>query len=189
MCHCLLTCKVSARQSASNFMGVLLHVTHYFNLAFKILLIVDILITMCLSMAYFGFMLFDTLCFLDLSIFYFRFGKFQAIICPSFSLPFPPVMQMLIGLMLSRMSLKLSSCLKKKFFFSYTDWVEQAKWTACVFQIANQFLCTIYSWFPSTVFLNFSILFFSSIGWGSLDFLTLKILTCFFHSCEFIENL
>ena len=76
MCHYLLTCKVSARKSASTVMGVLLHVTHYFNLAFKMLLIVDILITKCLSMAYFGFMLFETFCFLDLSIFYFRFGKF-----------------------------------------------------------------------------------------------------------------
>ena len=76
-----------------------------------------------------GFILFGTLCAYCtwVSVSFFRFRKFSAIISPNmFSTNFAlsssgtPIMRMLVCLMLSHRSLKLSSFFKNLFFF---DWV------------------------------------------------------------------
>ena len=121
-CHSLLACRVSVEKSADNLMGVPRYVICHISLvAFNILslsLIFVSLITMCLDVFLLGFILPGTLCasWTSLTISFPLLGKFSAIISSNiFSGPFflsspgTPMMQMLVHLMLSQRSLRLSS--------------------------------------------------------------------------------
>ena len=124
-CHSLLAYRVSAERSAVNLMGIPLCVTCCFSLAaFKICslyLIFDSLINMCLGVFPLGFILYVTLCasWTWLTISFPTLGKFSTIIASTiFSVPFftpspsgTPIIRMLVHLMLSQRSLKLSSIL------------------------------------------------------------------------------
>jgi len=74
---------------------------------------------MCLGMFLLGFILYGTLCFLDLIVSFSMLGKFLIIISPNiFSDPFSfyslsgtPIVRMLVHLILSQRSLRLSSIL------------------------------------------------------------------------------
>ena len=131
-CHSLLGCRVSAEKSAVNLMGIPLYVISCFSLAafniFSLYLIFDSLINMCLGMFQFGFILYGTLCasWTWLTIFFPMLGKFSTIISSNiFSVPFffssfsgTPIIQMLVHLMLSQRSLRLSSILLFLFLYS-----------------------------------------------------------------------
>ena len=92
-----------------------------------------ILITVSLSVDFFGFILFRTLCasWTWISVSFYRLRTFSAIISSNkcsapFSLFSPfgtPIMQMLVCLMLSQKSLKLFSFLKMLFSFFCSAWV------------------------------------------------------------------
>ena len=125
--HSLLAWRVSVDKSADILMGVLLYVICHFSLfAFTILslpLTLVSLITICLSVLFFlEFILPGTVCLLYL-VDYFLLGMFSAIISPNiFSGPlsssYPSgasIMRMLLHLMLSPRSLRLSSF--HSFFF------------------------------------------------------------------------
>ena len=125
----LLAWRVSDEKFADNLMGVPLYIICHFSLvAFNILslsLIFISLITMCLSVFLLGFILPGTLCtsWTWLTISFPILGKFSALLSSDiFSGPFSPsspsgmpIMEMLVCLMLSQRSLRLSSFLS--FFF------------------------------------------------------------------------
>ena len=129
----LLACRVSVEKSADNLMGVPLHVICNFSLdAFNILslsLIFVILFTVHLDVFLLGFICPGTLCtsWTLFTIFFPILGKFSAIISSDifsdpFSLSSPSgvlIMWMLIHLMLSQRSLRLSSFFCS-FFFLYS---------------------------------------------------------------------
>ena len=123
-CHSLLVCRVSVEKSADSLMGV--HLVCYllfFPCCFKyfvsVLLIFVSLITVCLGVFLLGLILPGTFCasWTWLTISFPMFGKFSAIIYSNiFSGPFSvssgtPIMQILVCLMLSQKSLRLSSFL------------------------------------------------------------------------------
>ena len=124
-CHSLLACRVSAERWAVNLMGIPLYVICCFSLAafniFSLYLIFDSLINMCLGMFLLGLILYGTLCtfWTWLTISFPILGKFSSIRSSNtFSVPFffssssgTPVIQMLVCLMLSQRSLRLSSIL------------------------------------------------------------------------------
>ena len=171
-CHSLLACRVSAEKSADSLMGVPLYVTSCFSLAvFNILslsLIFAILIT-CLSVILFGLILFGTLCssWTWMSVSSPRLGKTSAIMSSSmFSVPFSlsspsgtRIMQMLVCLILSQKSLKLSSFFKICFSFFSSAWVVSTalSFSLLFYSPVSSNLLLI----PSSVFLF--QLFFSSI--------------------------
>ena len=132
--HSLLSCRVSAERSAVNLMGIPLYVICCFSLAafniFCLYLIFDSLINMCLGVFLFGFILYGTLCasWTWLTISFPMLGKFLIIISSNiFSDPFfsssssgTPIIQMLVCLMLSQRSLRLSSILFLLFSLFYS---------------------------------------------------------------------
>ena len=124
-CHSLLACRVSAERSTVNHIGFPLYVTCSFSLAaFNILSLCQVfvsLISMCPGMFLLGFILYGALCtsWTWLTISFSMMGKFSTIISSKiFSYPFffsyssgTPVIQMLVHLILSQRSLRLSSVL------------------------------------------------------------------------------
>ena len=131
-CHSLLACRVSAERSAVNLMWIPFYVICCFSLAalniFSLYLIFDSLINMCVSMFVFGFILYCTLCasWTWLTISFPMLGKFFTTISSNiFSDPFffsssygTPIIWMLVYLMLSQKSLRLSSILFILFLYS-----------------------------------------------------------------------
>ena len=119
-CHSLLACRVSAERSAVKHMGFHLYVTCCFSLdAFNILslcLVLVSLISMCLGVFVFGFVLYRTLgtSWTWLTISFSMLGKFSTILSSKiFSYPFfcssgTPIIQILVLLILSQRSLRLS---------------------------------------------------------------------------------
>ena len=121
-CNSLLACNVSVEKTAYNLMGVLLYIICHFSLvAFNILslcLIFVSLITTCLGVFLLEFILPGTLCasWTWFTISFSMLGKFSALISLNiFSGPFSLssvsgtyIMRMLLHLMLSQMSLRLS---------------------------------------------------------------------------------
>ena len=124
-CHSLLACRVSGERSAVNLMGIPLYVICCFSLAafniFSLNLIFDSLSNMCLGVFLLGFILYGTLCtsWTWLTISFPKLGKFSTIISSNiFSDPFffyfssgTLIIRMLVHLMLSQRSLRLSSVL------------------------------------------------------------------------------
>ena len=124
-CHSLLACRVSAERSAVKCMRFPLYVTYCFSLAaFDILslcLVFVSLISLCLAMFLLGFILYGTLhdSWTCLTISFSMLGKFSAIISSQiFSYPFffssssgTSIIQILVCLILSQRSLRLSSVL------------------------------------------------------------------------------
>uniref|UniRef100_A0A8C6CBZ5 Uncharacterized protein n=1 Tax=Monodon monoceros TaxID=40151 RepID=A0A8C6CBZ5_MONMO len=124
-CHSLQACRVFAEKSAVNLMGVPLYVICLFSLAafnnFSLPLIFANLMTICLIVFLLGFILYGTLCasWTWVAISFPMLGKFLTIICSNiFSHPFSlsslsgtPIMPMLLKLILSQRSLRLSSFL------------------------------------------------------------------------------
>ena len=106
-------------------LGISLYVICFFSLVafniFSLSLIFVNLITICLGMFLLGLILYGTLCtsWIWVTVSFPKLGKFSAIISSNifsglFSLPSPPetsIMQMLVHLMLSQWSLRLSSFL------------------------------------------------------------------------------
>ena len=130
-CHHLLACRVSAEISAVNLMGIPLCVICCFSLAafniFSLYLILYSLFNMCLGVFLFVFILVGALCasWTLLTISFPIVGKFSGISSSNiFSVPFffssswITILQMLVRLMLSHKSLRLSSILS--FFFLYS---------------------------------------------------------------------
>ena len=117
--------RVSVEKSADNLMGVPLYVICHFSLiAFNILslsLIFVTLITMCLIVFLIGFILPGILCFLEFVDYFlshvrefFSYYLFKYFLRSFLSSPSgTPIMQMLVHLMLSQWSFRLSSL----FFF------------------------------------------------------------------------
>ena len=123
-CHSLLACRVYAERSAINCMGFLLYVTCCFSLAayniLSLCLVFVSLISMCLGVFLLGFILYGTLCtsWTWLTISFTMLGKFSTIISSKISsYPFffsssgTPIIQILVHLILSQRSLRLSSVL------------------------------------------------------------------------------
>ena len=125
-CHSLLACTVSVEKSADNLMGVPLYVIcHFFLAAFNILylsLIFVSLITMCLSVfPLWVYPAWDSLHFLDLVDYFFShirevfsyylFKYFPRCLLSLSSPSGTPIKWMLMCLMLSQRSLRLSSFL------------------------------------------------------------------------------
>ena len=137
-------------------MGVPLYVICHFSLVvfnnFSLSLIFVNLITMCLGMFFLGFILPGTLCssWTWVAIFFPMLWKFSTIISSNiflgpFSLSSPfgiPIMQMLVHLMLSQWSLRLSSLLFILFFFILFCGSE---FHHSVFQVTYLFFCLSYS--------------------------------------------
>ena len=130
-CHSLLAYRFSAETLAVNLMGIPLCVICCFSLAafnmFSLYLIFDSLINMCLGVFLLGFILYGTLCasWTWLTILFPILGKFSTIISSNiFSVLFffsfssgTPIIRMLVHLMLSQRSLRLSSVLFILFCF------------------------------------------------------------------------
>ena len=125
-CHSILAYRVSPERSAVKCMGFPLYVTCYFSLAaFNILylcLIFASFISMFLGIFLLGFILYGTLCasWTWMTISFSMLGKFSTIISSKFfSYPFffssssseTPKIQMLVHLILTQRSLRLSSVL------------------------------------------------------------------------------
>ena len=123
-CHSLLACRVSAVRSAFNLLGIPLYVFSCFYLTvfniFSLYLIFDSLISMCLVVFLLGFILYGTLCsyWTWFTISFPVLGKFSTIISSHiFWNPFflcssgSPLIRMLVHLILSQRSLRLSSIL------------------------------------------------------------------------------
>ena len=154
-CHSLLFCRVSAERSAVNLMGIPLSVFSCFSLApfniFSLYLIFDSFIHMCLGMFLLAFVLYRTLCSSStwLTISFPILGKFSTIISSNiFSVPFffcssrTPIIWMVVRLMLSQRSLRLSSIFFHSFFFillcgGYFHYF--------IFQVTYTFFCLSYS--------------------------------------------
>ena len=132
-------------------MGVPLFVIYRFSLVafsnFSLSLILLNLITMCLAMFLLGFILPGILCTSStwVAIYFPMLGKFSTIISSNifsgpFSLSSPsgtPIMRMLVHLMLSQRSLRLSS-----FFFTL---FHGSEFHHSVFQVTSPFFCFSYS--------------------------------------------
>ena len=131
--HPLLDCRVSAERSDVNLMGIPLYVICCFSLAafniFSLYLIFDSLINMCLGVFLLGFILYGTLCtsWTQLTISFPMLGKFSTIISSNIfsdhiffsSSSGTPIIRMLVHLMFSQWSLRLSLILFI-FFFLYS---------------------------------------------------------------------
>ena len=130
-CHSLLACRVSAERSAFNLMGIPLYVICCFSLAafniFYLYLIFDSLINMYLGMFLLGYILYGTLPFLDLGGCFlshvrdvFNYNLFKYFLSPFLFLfsSGTPIIRMLVHLMLSQKSLRLSSILFTLFYFA-----------------------------------------------------------------------
>ena len=128
--HSLMSCRVSAERSAVKHMGFPSYVIYCFSLAaFNILSLglVFVSLIMCLGVFLLGFILYGTLCvsWTWLTISFSILGKFSIIISskifsyPFFFFPFyeTPVIWMLVCLILSQRSLRLSSVLFTLFTF------------------------------------------------------------------------
>ena len=154
-CHSLLACRVSAEKSAVNLMGAPLYVIFHFSLAafnnFSLSLIFTNFIAMFLCMFHLGFILPGTLCnsWTWVAISFPMLGKFLTIISSNiFSSPFSlsspsgtPIMRMLVHLMLSQRSLRLSS-----FFHSFLCILfHGSEFHHSVFQVTYLFFCLNYS--------------------------------------------
>ena len=129
-CHSLLAGRKSAEKSVASLVGIPLCVTCCFPLAaFSILslsLIFVIFITSCLGVFLFVFILYGTLCtsWSWMLVSFPRLRKFLAVIYSnifsgllSLSSSGTPIMQILVHLMLSQRSLKLSFLFIPFFFF------------------------------------------------------------------------
>ena len=124
-CHSLLACRVSAERSAVYLMGIPFCVTCCFSLAAfnvcSLYLIFDGLINMCLSVFLLEFILYGTLCasWTSVAISLHMLGNFSTIISSNiFSDGFSfssasgaPIIRILVHLMLSQRSVRLSSIL------------------------------------------------------------------------------
>ena len=128
-CHPLLACRISAERLAEKYMGFPLYVIYCFSLAaFNILslcLVFVSLIIMCLGMFRLGFILYGTLwaSWTWLTISFSMLGKFSTIISLKFSHTLffstssgTSIILMLVCLILSQMSLRLSSVLCMFFY-------------------------------------------------------------------------
>ena len=125
-CYSFLACRVSAERSAVKHMRFPLYITYCFSLAaFNILslcLVCVSWISMCLGVFLLGFILYGTLCasWTWLTISFSELWKFSTIISSKiFSYPFfssssssgTPIIQILVHLILSQRSPRLSSAL------------------------------------------------------------------------------
>ena len=132
-CHSLLACRVSAERSPVKCMGFPLNVTCCFSLAaFNILslyLVFVSLISMCLGVFLLGLTLYGTLCLWDLNdYFLFHVGEiFNDNLFKYFLIPFlfriffwTPIIWILVPLILSQRSLRLSSVLFTLFILLYS---------------------------------------------------------------------
>ena len=107
------------------------------------------LISMCLGVFLLGFILYGTLCLMDLIISFSMLGKFSTIISSKiFSYPFifssssgSPIIQILVHLMWSQRSLRLSSAL----FILFTLFCSSQVTSTILFQLADLFFCFTYS--------------------------------------------
>ena len=127
-CHSLLACRVFGEKSADNLMGIPLYVICFFSLVafniFSLSLTFVNLITMCLGVFLLGFILPGTLHFLNLGDSFlshvrevFSYYLFKYFLRSFLSFPGTPLIWMLVCLMLSQRSLRLSSFLFIFFFF------------------------------------------------------------------------
>ena len=136
-------------------MGVPLYVCYFSIVAFNnfsLSLIFANLITMCLGLFLLGFILYGTLCtsWTWVAISFPMLGKFLTIISSNiFSFPFffssssgTLIIQMLVHLMLSQMSLRLSSVLFILFFFIL---ICSSYFHYFIFQVTYPFFCLSYS--------------------------------------------
>ena len=123
-CHSLLACRVSAERLAVKCMGFPLYVTCCFSLAIfnnlVLWLVFASLISMCFGVSPRVYHVWDSLCLLDLIVYFlFILGKFSTIISSKFfwysfyvsSSSGIPIIQMLVHLISSLKSLRLSSVL------------------------------------------------------------------------------
>ena len=130
-CHSLLACRVSAETSPVKHMGLPLYITCHFSLAaFNILSLCFFfvsLISFCLVVFLLGFILYGTVCasWTWFTIYFSMLEKFSTIISLKIiSYPFlfssseTPIIQMLLCLIFSQSSLRLSSVLS--FFLLYS---------------------------------------------------------------------
>ena len=153
-CHSRLACNVSVERSSVKRKGFPLYVTCCFSLAaFNILslaLVFVTLINMCLGMFLLGFILYGTLCasWTWLTISFSMWGKFSTIISSKiFSYPFffssssgTPMIQMLVCLILSQRSLRLSSVLFILFtLFCSSEVISTILSSSSLIQLANQY--------------------------------------------------
>ena len=148
-----MACSVSAERSAVKCMGFPLYVTCCFSLAaFNILslcLVFVSLFSMWLGMFLLGFILYGTLCasWTWLTISFSMLGKFSAIISLEFfsflffysSSSVTPILWMLLHLILSQRSLRLSSGLF--FFFFYFILLFRSYSHHFIFQLTDSFFC------------------------------------------------
>ena len=156
-CHSLLASRDSAERSAVNVMGIPLYVICCFSLAasniFSLYLIFDSLIYMCLGVFLLGFILYGTLCvsWTWLTISFPILRKFSTIISSNiFSVPLffssssgTPIVRMLVRLILSQRSLRLSSILF--FFFFFFILLSSNYFHYLIFQVTYPFFCLSYS--------------------------------------------
>lgn len=134
------------------------------TLRFSLSLTCSILIIMCLDVDLYPHLVWDSLCFLDLDVCFlpqiskvFSHYFFTNMFSAPFSLS-SPIMQMLVCLMLSQRSLKLSSFLK--IFFCLLFWLDNLSYF--VFRSLIHLLHhLIHCWFPHVFFISV-IVFFSS---------------------------
>ena len=143
-----LACRVFVEETADNLMGIPLYVVIFPLLIFYLSLCIVSLITMCLCVFLLGFILPGTFCtsWTWLTISFPMLGKFSAIISSNiFSSPFSPpsgtpTRQMLVHLMLSQRSLRLSS-----FFFLRLYSCCGSGFHHSVPQVTYPFICISYS--------------------------------------------
>ena len=154
-CHSPLACRVSAGRSAVKRVRFPLYVPCYFSLAafntLSLCLVFVSLISMCLNMFLLGFTLCGTLyaSWTWLTVSFSMLGKFSTIISSKiFSYPFffssssgNPIIRMLVHLILSQRSLRLSSVLL--FFLLYFAF--QKLFPPFNFQLTVSFFCFRYS--------------------------------------------
>ena len=165
----LLACRASSEKSAYNIMGVTLHVICPFLLVtFSILSLSSVfcgLITVCLLV----YPAWDSQCFLDMVEYFLSpLGKFPSIISSNifsgpFSLSSPSgtlIMRMLMCLMLSQRSLRLSSLFS--FFFSIFCFAAIISTILSSRPLTHFSASVILLLIPSSVLFIFVCLFFSS---------------------------
>ena len=173
-CNSLLACRVSAERSPVKHMGFPSYVICCFSLAaFNILslcLLFVSLISMCLGVFLLGFILYGTVCLLGLiDYFLFHVGEiFNYNSSKFFSYPFffsspfgTPIIQMLVHLILSQRSLRLSSVLSILFTLFCSSEVISTILFSCslICSSTSDILLLI----PSRVFLISVIVLFVSV--------------------------